>query len=85
MVAPNQAVLYVELAPCPACVNWLNGMYGAGAVTLNVWYRWSYPGPPALPAIGAAPALPGPGAAAMNVFHGMLLPNELLDINGATW
>jgi hypothetical protein len=98
MVAPNQAVLYVEMAPCAGCAGWLNGVAGAGVanpfngiingaggVTLNVWYRWSYPGPPALPAIGVAPALAVAGAAAMNAFHAMLLPAELADINGATW
>lgn len=98
MVAMNQAVLYVELQPCPGCHAWLTGVpgsgvanpfngviNGAGAVTLNVWYRWFYPGPPALPAIGGAPALAGSGAAAMNAFHGMALPAELADINGGTW
>ncbi|MBU2537704.1 MAG: hypothetical protein KKH22_04645 [Proteobacteria bacterium] len=99
MVAPNQAVLFVELAPCGGCAGWLNGVAGAGVanpfngiingagvVTLNVWYRWSYPGPPALPAIaGVAPALAVPGGAAMNAFHALLLPAELADINGASW
>ena len=97
MVA-NEAVLYVELQPCPGCVNWLNGVpgngianpfngtiNGAGAVTLNVWYRWSYPNPPALPMIGAIPALNIPGVVAMNAFHALLLPAELTDINGPTW
>lgn len=98
MPAANQAVLYVELQPCPGCQGWLNGVIGTGvanpfngvingmgAVTLNVWYRWTYPGPPALPPIGGAPALNVPGAAAMNTFHGLALLAELADINGATW
>jgi hypothetical protein len=98
MVAPNQAVLFVELSPCAPCAGWLNGapgggianpfngvINGGGAVTLNVWYRWSYPGPPALPAIGAAAPLAILGAAAMNAFHALALPAELADINGPTW
>ena len=99
MVAPNQAVLFVEMAPCPGCTGWLNGVAGAGVanpfngiingagggVTLNVWFRWLYPGPPALPAIGAALPLAVAGPVAMNAFHAMLLPAELADINGATW
>lgn len=98
MVALNQAVLFVELEPCGGCQNWLNGggggvanpfngvINGAGAVTLNVWYRWSYPGPPALPAIGGGGVpLAMTGAAAMNAFHGMALPAELAQINGGTW
>lgn len=39
----NQAVLYVQLAPCAACQNWLNAL-PLGAVTLNVYYRFPYPG-----------------------------------------
>ena len=100
MVAANQAVLYVELHPCVDCTNWLNGgaggggvlanpffgvINGAGPVTLNVWYRWAYPGPPALPPIGAAAALATTGAVAMNAFHALALPAELADINGASW
>ena len=97
MVAPNQAVLYVELTPCGHCTSWLNGapgtsvpnpfngvINGVGAVTLNIWYRWSYPGPPALPSIGAAPPLAVAGAVAMNRFHSQALPAEFADI-GATW
>ena len=97
MVAANQAVLFVELNPCADCAIWLNGggggvanpyngvINGAGAVTLNVWYRWAYPGAPALPAIGAAPALAITGPAAMNAFHALTLPLELADIDGPTW
>jgi hypothetical protein len=50
----GQGVMYVQLAPCPHCFNWLGGGGGgvanpyAGAIgggfTLNVWYRWNYPG-----------------------------------------
>jgi hypothetical protein len=99
MFAANAAVLFVELQPCGPCQNWLNGGgggvanpfngvingLGGGAVTLHVWYRWTYPGPPALPVIGLAPALGITGPAAMQAFHGMNLPNELIDINGPTW
>lgn len=49
----NQAVVFVQLAPCPGCANWLGGGGGGlpnpwgpailgGALTLHVWYRWAY-------------------------------------------
>lgn len=57
--APNNAILYVQLAPCPACQVWLNGggggvvnpfdgvinaaNGGANNVTLDVWWHWPYP------------------------------------------
>ncbi len=97
MVAANQAVLFVEMQPCGPCANWLNGggggvanpfngvINGMGAVTLNVWYRWSYPGPPALPAIGGGAAVLTTGPVAMNAFHALALPAELANINGPTW
>lgn len=78
----NNAVLFVELAPCAPCQAWLNGggdgvvnpyngmINGAGAITLNVWFRWPYPG--------------GGGVAAMTAFHALPLPAQLADIN-ANW
>lgn len=44
----NNAVMFVQLHPCNGvgtqqCVNWLNGL-ALGAVTLNVYYRFPYPG-----------------------------------------
>jgi hypothetical protein len=76
----NNAVLFVELFPCGPCQNWLNGQGGGmanpyipvfnavfNAPTLNVWWRWPYPG--------------GGGVAAMNAFHNWTLQAELNDIN----
>lgn len=80
----TNAVMFVELTPClPRCQPWLNGggggvanpyngtINGAGLTTLNVWWRWVYPG--------------GGGLAAMNAFHGQALAAQLADINGAGW
>lgn len=78
-IGGNNAVLFVELAPCGGCQVWLNGggggvanpyngiINGMGAWTLNVWWRWVYPG--------------GGGVAAMNFFHGLNPQLELNDIN----
>jgi hypothetical protein len=38
----NQAILFVQLAPCPNCQAWLNALV-LGPVTLNVYYRFAYP------------------------------------------
>lgn len=79
----NNAVLFVELAPCGPCQVWLGGggggvanpyngvINGAGITTLNVWWRWPYPD--------------GGGVAAMNAFHAQTLPIQLAQINGPTW
>ncbi len=50
----GDAVLFVQLAPCPSCAAWLDGNGGGAAnpynfsanaaATLHVWYRWDYPG-----------------------------------------
>jgi hypothetical protein len=62
------AILFVELAPCPGCAGWLNGVpggvpnpfngaiNGGGPTTLNVWFQWPYPaGVPAMIAFHATP------------------------------
>lgn len=50
-IVPN-AVLFVELAPCPGCVGWLAGAgggvpnpynFGPGGANLYVWYAFPYP------------------------------------------
>lgn len=81
-IGGNHAVLFVELDTCLGCHNWLNGggggvanpynniINGMGVWTLNVWWRWPYPG--------------GGGVAAMNFFHGFNPQQELNDIN-ANW
>lgn len=75
----NNAVLFVELTPCHACAIWLNGggggvanpyngvINGTGAITLNVWWRWVYP---------------GTGIHQMSNFHALGLAAQLADING---
>ncbi|MEW5928985.1 MAG: hypothetical protein AB1941_16110 [Gemmatimonadota bacterium] len=79
----NHAVLFVELTPCGPCATWLGGggggvanpyngvINGGGATTLNVWWRWVYPGDGGVPA--------------MNAFHAMTVAAQLAQINGATW
>lgn len=79
----NNAVLFVELTPCAPCQIWLNGagggvanpyngvINGAGATTLNVWWRWVYPD--------------DGGVAAMNAFHALGLAAQLAQVNGLTW
>jgi len=75
-IAANQAVLFVQLAPCGPCNNWLNGVPGrgvanpfaaaiAGAWTLHVWYRWPYPA----------------GIANMVAWNSQTRTNQLNDIN----
>lgn len=59
----NQAVMFVQLHPCNGpgthqCQAWLNGL-GLGAVTLNVYYRFAYPG-----GVGAMTTWNGQGRAA---------------------
>lgn len=83
MVAANNAVLFVELMPCGPCQAWLNGggggvvnpyngvINGGGPTTLNVWWRWQYPG--------------DGGVIAMNTFHALTLAGQLLLINGPGW
>lgn len=48
----NPAVMFVELAPCNGCLNWLEGNgggvanpydFGPYGDTLNVWYAFDYP------------------------------------------
>jgi hypothetical protein len=78
----NQGVLFVELMACVPCQTWLNGggggvanpyngvINGAGLTTLNVWWKWPYPG--------------AGGVAAMNAFHAQNATLQLADVN-ATW
>jgi hypothetical protein len=66
-------VLFVQLAPCPHCVNWLNGAANpfsaaigpGGPATLHVWYRWPYPA----------------GGGAMWTWNGWPRANKLADID----
>lgn len=93
----NNAVLFVELTPCANCQAWLNGAPGAGVpnpyngiintggpTTLNVWWRWEYPGPglpPGPPPMGGVVALGG--IAEMNLWHSWewVWPGQVIDIN----
>lgn len=70
LTAPN-AVLFVELAPCGGCANWLGGggggvanpyNFGIGGANLYVWYAFPYPG----------------GVATMTAFHNTTLAAQLL-------
>lgn len=71
----NNSVLFVQLAPCGPCNAWLGGGGGGvpnpfaaaigGATTLNVWYRFPYPG----------------GVGAMNAWNGSTRAVKLADIN----
>ena len=87
----NNAVLFVELAPCGMCQNWLNGapapppnpyngvINGGGPITLNVWWRWEYPAWPLPPVMHSVEPLGGVGG--MNAFHQLPCSPELVQID----
>ncbi|HEX8558378.1 MAG TPA: hypothetical protein VF668_09760 [Pyrinomonadaceae bacterium] len=89
------AVMFVELTPCGPCQAWLNGggggvanpfngvINGFGGTTLNVWWRWVYPGPGLPVGMGGA-ALVG-GVNEMELWHTMqwVMPGQLADVNNA--
>jgi hypothetical protein len=69
------AVLFVELAPCGGCANWLQGggggvanpfNFGVGGQTLHVWYAFPYPA----------------GVGAMTAFHNTPLAAQQVVVAG---
>lgn len=89
----NQAVMFVELTPCGPCQAWLNGggggvanpfngvINGFGPTTLNVWWRWEYPGPGLPVGMGGVAVLGGLNQ--MDMWHTLqwVMQGQLADVN----